>query len=320
MNECVIEDIPPLDHQAPLHLAAIAALEAYYGGSVDLAYLSGVSGEAWRFLCSGPGPDVDAPFAETAATMLQGLDALGIDRCYLREMTREGALALIHHEIDAGRPVLAVGTEGWGDWGIVAGYVGDEELLCRNAVARTGEYQTVNSAELAFRGPASCEMVTLGAHGAPPSRRELVAGALAEAVLWFASVRRAGLLTGRAAYEQWIAAFANMDLELGYPATLGILTWARSKTLAADFVQQVAHSSSSADLAAAAEQYDIVSRNWDALRGLFGIDQERNLRDPARRREGANILRDALTAETKAIGRIKEALYDDSDRLADRME
>ena len=315
MGYAVIADMPYLDHENPPHIGVIATLEAWQGRAVDAAYLAGVSGEAWRFLVSGPNPDIEAPFAEATGTLLQGLAAVGLQCRHRDEMTVPAAMALIRHEIDAERPVLAVGTEGWGDWGIVAGYDGDKELLCRNAVARSGEYRTVSAEALAFRGPAGCETVTLGERSDPPDQRQLVLSALAEAVLWFTSTRRGGLYSGRAAYEQWIAGLQDMDLELDYATQANVITWARAKTLAAGFIEQLPTllMVRDADLHAAAEQYDILARNWDALRGLFGIGQEDNLRDPRCRRNGANILRDALTAERKAIDRIREALP----RLAD---
>lgn len=116
----VLEGFPKLPEGMD-YMAALQAVLAYRGEPVDVSYLMGISGEAFKFYYDRPDP-WDA-LAMAPSNPLQAVcDALGYTYAYSYNEEQDEAWIRMKGWIHMGYPVMVCNGRRYGGWGVLVGY------------------------------------------------------------------------------------------------------------------------------------------------------------------------------------------------------
>ncbi|MDI9583833.1 MAG: hypothetical protein QM473_06430 [Acidobacteriota bacterium] len=308
-----LPDIPASPGANLGHIWALRALLEFMGDAPSDAWLVGITGDAGRLHMLGPEISLDGPHVGTGRALMRGLASLGHEARHHKRLDAGELLGPIAESVDQGMPVLARSTEGLDRWGLVAGYETDGRIYCRNTSASEGEYATSTTATMADTGLNGGEIVVTAPPTAARTLRDQALEAIAGKVRAAEECEQPGepYIAYVRCLDSWDEAresgWAPDEIAFAY----NVETWGLLKPLEAEFFAEtlrVLDEPTRRPMVHAAEQFDIVGRNWDALRWLLGWGHEDALEDPAKRWVGANMLRDAERAEARGLAHLREAL------------
>lgn len=295
------------------HIWALRALLEFLGEAPSDAWLVGLTGDAARLHMLGPEISLDGPHVGTGRALMRGLAGLGHAARHHKRLGPDELWGDIVESIDQGIPVLARSTEGLDRWGLVAGYGTQGRIFCRNGNASEGEYATSTTATMADTGLNGGEIIVTGPRTTDRRLRDQALEAIAEKVRAADQCEQPD--EPYIAYVHCLDAWEDAQRDGWAPDetvfAYNVETWGLLKPLEAEFFAETLRAldePTRLPVIHAAEQFDIVGRNWDALRWLLGWGHEDALQDPAKRRVGANMLRDAARAEARGLAHLREAL------------
>ncbi|NSW57206.1 MAG: hypothetical protein HPY44_14425 [Armatimonadetes bacterium] len=308
-----LPDIPVCPGANLGHIWALRALLEFLGDARSDAWLVGITGDAGRLHTLGPEISLDGPHIGTGRGLMRGLSSLGHEARHHKRLDADELWEPIVASVDQGMPVLARSTEGLDRWGLVAGYETDGRIHCRNTSASEGEYATSTTATMSDTGLNGGEIIVIGPRTVVPPLRDQALEAIAEKLRTAYECEQPG--EPYAAYvrclEGWDEARENGWAPDETAFAYNVETWGLLKPLEAEFFAEtlrVLDEPMRLPMVHAAEQFDIVGRNWDALRWLLGWGHEDALSDPGKRWAGANMLRDAARAEERGLNHLRQVL------------
>ncbi len=339
--ENVLADVPPLRFWGEGAVGwyclagAVTRYMEYIGDPVSYAEVMGVSGAAWRLIWNegqwSPDNLIMAWYGHLLAET-RIADAFGYRYAYLDRRpetprtdanSEEAITARIRAEIDAGRPVIAIGIAGPEEC-LVAGYREGGKVLLVQSFFESGDgYLEVRDGydEPSFLGLHLFEKV-----GEHKSKRENLVSALTWAAEMASLTEAGGRAAGMAAYDAWARDmlrdedFAGDDLDLVAERCLGIsdngIILLCAHKVAADYLllmQDEVGSRAREHLRAAAALHHKESETmaaahdrmlWSSVRG----DELRRRISRANRIELADVIRQCRDCLAQAIGEIRHAL------------
>ncbi|MFZ5823310.1 MAG: hypothetical protein ACOY94_03010 [Bacillota bacterium] len=315
----MLQGVRLLPHRVTL-VGALGGLLASAGRDVELPYLAGVTGHAFRLtldLVISPSAPVELnfhevfPLWENLGAWFKRVAARPNDESY--EAVREEAIQRIRQSLERGRPAIVYDLLQVPEYGLVVG--ADESRFACLTLANPDEPAWMEIAQwppaehAAFTRAEAITLLDL-APGYDRRRAEVASLRFAVDHFWEPPSRDMWLQHGKGAYEFWQATLASPlplhgpDPGLGYSYNLLLLHRAR-RDAAAYLAELVARYPEASTLANAAEAYERLVAVLEEAVALLpfpgeGLEEARG--------QLAGLLAKALRAEQEGIEQIERSL------------
>jgi len=306
--------------QESTYIGALTAAMRAIGKDVTYDYLMGVSGAAFRlhFQWCPSSPDATCGF-DCSAPALKALGytayAIHSDKNKPEEVKK--VREAVVKNIDKGYPVLAIDLINVPDWGVIVGYSdGGKKFLCRTYYDKAEEYSK------AEKWPWVIEIIDKKVDA--PEHKESILKSLEIAVKLSNTKNYGDYASGFAAYETWAqellddAKFANLDEE-ELNSKNHTNAWCYSSLIdareaAVRYLKSIGKefdAESAKHLSAAMNVYEEIlgklKEGWKYAPFPWQLQEGESWTKEMRHSE-AEVLKEVLTMEKKAIAEIEKAL------------